>query len=94
MADLGPGEIGVAQKLKETQTGETLCDEAHPFELPRIVFPESAISFAVQPKSRGDEDKISNALARIAEEDPTVHHHFDRRPSSCSSPASAICTSR
>jgi elongation factor G len=77
VAELGPGEIGVAQKLKETQTGETLCDEAHPFELPRIVFPESAISFAVQPKSRGDEDKISNALARIAEEDPTVHHHFD-----------------
>ena len=77
VSDLGPGEIGVAQKLKETQTGETLCDEAHPFELPRIVFPESAISFAIQPKSRGDEDKISNALARIAEEDPTVHHHFD-----------------
>ena len=77
VADLGPGEIGVAQKLKETQTGDTLCDEAQPFELPRIVFPESAISFAIQPKSRGDEDKISNALARIAEEDPTVHHHFD-----------------
>jgi elongation factor G len=77
VGDLGPGEIGVAQKLKETQTGETLCDEGQPFELPRIVFPESAISFAVQPKSRGDEDKISNALARIAEEDPTVHHHFD-----------------
>jgi elongation factor G len=75
--ELGPGEIGVAQKLKDTQTGETLCDEAHPFELPRISFPEAAISFAVQPKSRGDEDKISNALARIAEEDPTVHHHFD-----------------
>jgi elongation factor G len=77
VADLGPGEIGVAQKLKETQTGDTLCDEAQPFELPRITFPEAAISFAVQPKSRGDEDKISNALARIAEEDPTVHHHFD-----------------
>jgi len=77
VSELGPGEIGVAQKLKDTQTGETLCDEAHPFELPRITFPEAAISFAVQPKSRGDEDKISNALARIAEEDPTVHHHFD-----------------
>jgi elongation factor G len=75
--ELGPGEIGVAQKLKDTQTGETLCEETHPFELPRISFPEAAISFAVQPKSRGDEDKISNALARIAEEDPTVHHHFD-----------------
>jgi elongation factor G len=77
VSELGPGEIGVAQKLKETQTGDTLGDEAHPFELPRITFPEAAISFAVQPKSRGDEDKISNALARIAEEDPTVHHHFD-----------------
>ena len=74
---LGPGEIGVAQKLKETQTGDTLCDETQPFELPRIVFPEPAISFAIQPKTRGDEDKISNALARIAEEDPTVHYHFD-----------------
>jgi elongation factor G len=74
---LGPGEIGVAQKLKETQTGDTLCDEAHPFELARILFPEPAINFAIQPKTRGDEDKISNALSRIAEEDPTVHHHFD-----------------
>jgi elongation factor G len=74
---LGPGEIGVVAKLKETQTGETLSDEAHPFELPRITFPEPSISFAIQPKSRGDEDKISLALARIQEEDPTVHHHFD-----------------
>ncbi|PYM97371.1 MAG: elongation factor G [Candidatus Rokuibacteriota bacterium] len=74
---LGPGEIGVVQKLKETQTGDTLVEEAHPFELPRITFPEAAISFAIQPKTRGDEDKISNALARIAEEDPTIHHHFD-----------------
>ncbi|HEU4369928.1 MAG TPA: elongation factor G [Methylomirabilota bacterium] len=74
---LGPGEIGVAQKLKETQTGDTLTDEAQPFELPRITFPEPAINFAVQPKTRGDEDKISTALSRISEEDPTVHHHFD-----------------
>ena len=74
---LGPGEIGVAQKLKETQTGDTLTEEAQPFELPKITFPEAAISFAIQPKTRGDEDKISNALARISEEDPTVHYHFD-----------------
>ncbi len=74
---LGPGEIGVAQKLKETLTGDTLTEEAQPFELPRIPFPEAAISFAIQPKTRGDEDKISTALARIAEEDPTVHYHFD-----------------
>jgi elongation factor G len=75
--ELGPGEIGVVAKLKETQTGETLSEEAHPFELPKITFPEPAISFAIQPKTRGDEDKISIALSRIAEEDPTVHHHFD-----------------
>jgi elongation factor G len=74
---LGPGEIGVVPKLKETLTGDTLCDENQPFELPRITFPEAAISFAIQPKTRGDEDKISNALARISEEDPTVHYHFD-----------------
>jgi elongation factor G len=74
---LGPGEIGVVAKLKETLTGDSLSDEAHPFELPRITFPEPAISFAIQPKSRGDEDKISTALARIAEEDPTIHYHFD-----------------
>lgn len=74
---LGPGEIGVVAKLKDTATGDTLCEEAHPFELPRMAFPEPAISFAIQPKSRGDEDKISNALARIAEEDPTVHYHYD-----------------
>jgi elongation factor G len=74
---LGPGELGVVAKLKETLTGDTLADEAHPFELPRITFPEPAISFAIQPKSRGDEDKISSALARIAEEDPSVHYHFD-----------------
>jgi elongation factor G len=74
---LGPGEIGVVAKLKETLTGDSLTDEASPFELPRITFPEPAINFAIQPKTRGDEDKISNALARIAEEDPTVHYHFD-----------------
>jgi elongation factor G len=74
---LGPGEIGVVAKLRETLTGDTLSDEAHPFLLPRIAFPEPVISFAIQPKSRGDEDKISNALARIAEEDPTVRSHYD-----------------
>jgi len=74
---LGPGEIGVVAKLKDTLTGDTLADEASPFELPRITFPEPAINFAIQPKTRGDEDKISNALARISEEDPTVHYHFD-----------------
>jgi elongation factor G len=74
---LGPGEIGVVAKLKDTLTGDTLCDEAAPVVLPGIAFPEPAISFAIQPKSRGDEDKISIALHRMAEEDPTLHHHYD-----------------
>jgi elongation factor G len=74
---LGPGEIGVVAKLKDTLTGDTLCDEASPVGLPGISFPEPAISFAIQPKTRGDEDKISTALHRMAEEDPTLHHHYD-----------------
>jgi len=74
---LGPGEIGVVAKLKDTLTGDTLCDEANPVALPGIAFPEPAISFAIQPKTRGDEDKISTALHRMTEEDPTLHHHFD-----------------
>jgi elongation factor G len=74
---LGPGEIGVVAKLKDTLTGDSLSDEAHPVLLPGITFPEPAISFAIQPKTRGDEDKISTALQRMTEEDPTVHHHFD-----------------
>jgi elongation factor G len=74
---LGPGEIGVVAKLKETLTGDTLCDEAQPFALSRIVVPEPSMSFAIQPKTRGDEDKISTALHRITEEDPTLHSHYD-----------------
>jgi elongation factor G len=74
---LGAGEIGVVSKLKETLTGDTLTEEANAFLLARIAFPEPAISYAIQPKTRGDEDKISNALARMAEEDPTVKYHYD-----------------
>src|SRR6266850_2484020 len=69
---LGPGDIGVIAKLKDTMTGDTLSDEAHPIVLPGISFPEPSISFAIQPKTRGDEDKISTALHRMAEEDPTL----------------------
>src|SRR5215475_3977582 len=77
MDALGPGEIGVVAKLKDTLTGDTLCDEASPIVLSGIAFPEPAISFAIQPKSRGDEDNLSTALHRMAEEDPTLHHHFE-----------------
>jgi elongation factor G len=74
---VGAGEIGVVLKLKETLTGDTLCVENAPILFPPIRFPEPAISFALQPKAKGDEDKISNALARLAEEDPTLRYHYD-----------------
>jgi elongation factor G len=74
---LGPGEIGVVAKLKETLTGDTLGVENAPIRFAPVTFPEPAISFALQPKAKGDEDKISNALARLAEEDPTLRYHYD-----------------
>ena len=74
---LGPGEIGVVLKLKETLTGDTLCQENAPIVLRPVSFPEPAISFALQPKTKGDEDKISNALARLTEEDPTLRYYYD-----------------
>ncbi len=74
---VGPGEIGVVAKLKETLTGDTLAAENAPIVFPPVAFPEPAISFALQPKAKGDEDKISNALARLAEEDPTLRYHYD-----------------
>src|SRR5260370_16952343 len=69
--------MGVVAKLKATLTGDALCEEGSPVGLPGTSFPEPAISFATQPKTRGDEDKISTALHRMAEEDPTLHHHYD-----------------
>ncbi|MEO6589769.1 MAG: elongation factor G, partial [Pyrinomonadaceae bacterium] len=70
------GDIIAVVKLKDTQTGDTLCDRAQPIVYPKVEYPEAAISFAIEPKSRADEDKISTALHKILEEDPSLH--FDR----------------
>lgn len=70
------GDIIAVVKLKDTQTGDTLCDKAQPIVYPPVEYPEAAISFAIEPKSRADEDKISTALHKILEEDPSLH--FDR----------------
>jgi elongation factor G len=70
------GDIVACVKLKETQTGDTLCDKSKPIVFPKVHYPEAAISFAIEPKSRADEDKISVALHKILEEDPSLH--FDR----------------
>jgi len=69
--EVGPGDIGAVAKLAETGTGETLCAKDTPLLLPPIEFPQPAISLAVAPKSKGDEDKMGVSLQRLAEEDPT-----------------------
>lgn len=66
------GDIAAFVKLKETTTGDTLSDDHNPITFPPLVFPTPIISFAIEPKSKGDEDKVSNALQRLKEEDPTL----------------------
>jgi elongation factor G len=70
--EIQAGDIGAVAKLKETQTNDTLSDKAHPIVYPPIVFPEPATTFAIEPKSRGDDDKISQSLHRLMEEDPVL----------------------
>lgn len=77
VAEVRAGDLFAVAKLKETTTGDTLCDAAHPILFPAVEIPEPSITFAIEPKSRGDEDKISNALARIAEEDPAIKYTRD-----------------
>jgi elongation factor G len=74
---LGAGDVGAVVKLKETGTGDTLCDEKAPIRLPEISFPPPVISFAVEPKAKGDEDKMSTAFTRLREEDPTIQIRYD-----------------
>jgi elongation factor G len=66
------GDIIATAKLKETSTGDTLCDPSHVVQFPTIQFPEPSISFAIEPKTRADEDRISQAVHRIRDEDPTA----------------------
>ncbi len=71
------GDIGAAVGLKDTFTGDTLCDEAKPIVLEAITFPEPVIELAVEPKTKADQDKMSIALQRLAEEDPTFRVSSD-----------------
>ena len=70
--EFGEGDIGAVAKLKETQTGDVLLDAERAVELPEIGFPEPVMSFAVTPKSKGDEEKMATGLRRLGEEDPTI----------------------
>ena len=65
------GEIAAAVGLKDTRTGDTLCDPEHPVQLENITFPEPVIDIAVEPKTKADQEKMGIALNRLAEEDPT-----------------------
>jgi len=66
------GDIAAAIGLKHTKTGDTLCDESDPILLERMSFPEPVISIAIEPKTKADQDKLSESLGKLAEEDPTL----------------------
>ncbi|HOI46476.1 MAG TPA: elongation factor G [Bacilli bacterium] len=71
------GNIAAAIGLKDTITGDTMCDEKRPVILESMIFPEPVISVAIEPKTKGDQDKMGIALSKLAEEDPTFKTHTD-----------------
>ena len=77
VAEVGPGDLAAMTKLKNTHFGDTIAAAGTELEMPKIELPESMVKLAISPKSRVDEDKIGEALNRIAEEDPTFTHYRD-----------------
>ena len=77
ITEVAAGDIAAIVGLKETTTGTTLCDPAHPILLESIEFPEPPVSIAVEPKTKADQEKMGLGLARLAEEDPTFRVHTD-----------------
>jgi elongation factor G len=75
--EFGPGDIGAVAKLKETKAGDWLASRDEPIEMPSIKLPAPVMAFAIEPKSKGDEDKVFTALRRLQEEDPTIDLHRD-----------------
>ncbi len=69
--ELQAGDIGATTKLSVTQTGDTLCDKAHPVKYKALKYPQATLFFAIEPESKGDEDKLGTALHRLREEDPS-----------------------
>ncbi|MSZ57514.1 MAG: elongation factor G, partial [Actinobacteria bacterium] len=74
---VGAGDIVAVMGLKDTTTGETLCDPANPVVLESMTFPAPVISVAIEPKTKSDQDKLGVAIQRLAEEDPTFHVRTD-----------------
>jgi elongation factor G len=77
--EIKAGDIGAVAKLKETLTSDVLAEKSVSFAVPPIKFPDPVISYAIEPKSRGDEEKISTALHRLQEEDPTISYSRDQQ---------------
>jgi elongation factor G len=75
--ELKAGDIGAVAKLKETRTSDTIADAKAGVTFPPITWPEPVLSYAIEPKSRGDEDKISTAMHRLEEEDGSIHYARD-----------------
>ncbi|PWB79242.1 MAG: elongation factor G [Candidatus Methylomirabilota bacterium] len=74
---IGAGDLGAAVKLKETGTGDTLCDERHSIRLEPVGLPSPVIEYAIMPKTRGDEEKMSSGLHRLRDEDPSLQVRRD-----------------
>ena len=77
--EIRAGDLGVVTKLKETLTGQTLGDKGAPIIYSPVKLPEPLIAFAIQPKSRADEDRLGQALHKILEEDPSLHFYRDKQ---------------
>ena len=75
--EIKAGDLGAVAKLKDTLTNDTLGDKASLVTFPAIVFPEPVLSYAIEPKTRGDEDKISTSMHRLEEEDPSIKYSRD-----------------
>jgi elongation factor G len=75
--EISAGQIAAAVGLKETSTGDTICDEAAPIMLETITFPDPVISVAIEPRARADQDRLMDALAKLSDEDPTFKIMFD-----------------
>lgn len=77
VTEVKAGDLGAVAKLKDTKTSDTLADKGSKFAFKPISFAEPVLSYAIEPKSRGDEEKISGALQRLEEEDPTIQYGRD-----------------
>src|ERR1043165_2830650 len=75
--ELKAGDLGAVAKLKDTRTSDVLAEKNTKVKIPEIKFPEAVLSYAIEPKSRGDEDKISGSMGRLKEEDPSISYTRD-----------------